>query len=71
MGVAMSALKDGEEVKEPLFERILGRVTLLEVVDPMTGRLIAEPGRVIDEEVAHDIEQTSIETVLIRSGVDL
>ncbi|MGA2296168.1 MAG: DNA-directed RNA polymerase subunit beta' [FCB group bacterium] len=66
-GVEMTALKDGEEIKEPLFERILGRVALLDVVDPLTNKLIAKGGDVIDEEIANDIENSAVEAVLIRS----
>ncbi|ROL62068.1 DNA-directed RNA polymerase subunit beta' [Bacteroidetes/Chlorobi group bacterium ChocPot_Mid] len=66
-GVEMSALKDGEEIKEPLFERILGRVLLQDIIDPITNELIAKAGQVIDEEIGTKIESTSIETVLIRS----
>ena len=66
-GVEMKALKDGEEVKEPLFERILGRVTLLDVVDPLTNKVICAAGVVIDEEIAQTIENSAVESVLIRS----
>ncbi len=66
-GVEMSALKDGEEVKEPLYERILGRVALVELIDPLTDKLLIKPGEIIDEKIAADIEKTSIESVLIRS----
>jgi len=66
-GVEMTALKDGEEVKEPLYERIIGRVTLLDVIDPLTDELIVKAGEVIDEEIARKIEETSIESVRIRS----
>jgi DNA-directed RNA polymerase subunit beta' len=66
-GVEMTALKDGEEVKEPLYERILGRVVLMDVRDPLTDELIANAGDVIDERIATDIEKSSIESVIIRS----
>jgi DNA-directed RNA polymerase subunit beta' len=66
-GVAMSALKDGEEIKESLSERILGRVTLQDVVDPITEELILKGGEVIDEDKAKEIESSSIESVTIRS----
>jgi len=66
-GVEMTALKDGEEVKEPLFERILGRVVLMDVRDPLSDELIANAGDVIDEKIAGDIEKSSIESVIIRS----
>ena len=66
-GVEMTALKDGEEVKEPLFERILGRVALLDVEDPISGNVIAKGGEVLDEDLANAIEQSSVESVVIRS----
>lgn len=66
-GVEMTALKEGEEIKEKLSERILGRVALRDIVDPLSDELILKAGEVIDEEIAAAIENTSIESVLIRS----
>ncbi|MFP4527575.1 MAG: DNA-directed RNA polymerase subunit beta', partial [Candidatus Kapaibacterium sp.] len=66
-GVEMAALKDGEEVKEPLYERILGRVALMDVVNPITGEVIVKSKELIDEQKAGEIEQSSIESVVIRS----
>jgi DNA-directed RNA polymerase subunit beta' len=66
-GVVTGALKEGEDVKEPLAERILGRVSVRDVVDPMTGEPIVHSGEVIDEEKSNRIAETSIETVEIRS----
>ncbi|MCU0452403.1 MAG: DNA-directed RNA polymerase subunit beta' [Bacteroidetes bacterium] len=66
-GVLTGALKEGEDVKEPLAERILGRVSLQEVVDPLTGATIVHAGELIDEEKSTAISETSIEAVLIRS----
>ncbi len=66
-GIPVSALKEGEDVKEPLSERILGRVTLDVVTDPLNGEVLVEAGGMIDEIVAAKIASTSIETVLIRS----
>ncbi|MEI6089701.1 MAG: DNA-directed RNA polymerase subunit beta' [bacterium] len=66
-GVRMSALKDGEDVKEPLGERIIGRTTLTDVIDPLTDEVIVKAGQTITETLAQKIENTSIETVLIRS----
>ena len=66
-GGEMRALKDGEEVKEPLKERILGRTSLVDVVDPLTGETYCTKGSVIDEEIAEKIEHSPIEAVLIRS----
>ena len=66
-GVEMTALKDGEEVKEPLTERIVGRTALRDIIDPMTDELVLRGSGLIDENVAAKIEATSIEAVLIRS----
>ncbi len=66
-GVVTGALKEGEDVKEPLAERILGRVSVHDVVDPMTNKVIVSAGEIIDEDKSHEISETSIETVEIRS----
>jgi len=66
-GIPVSALKEGEDVKEPLAERILGRVSLDHIIDPLTQDVLLEAGGMVTEEVAAKIASTSIETVLIRS----
>jgi len=66
-GVEMSALKDGEEVKEPLFERILGRVALMDVYDPISNDLIIKGGELIGENLSSMVESSAVEKVLIRS----
>jgi len=66
-GLQVSALKDNEEVVEPLSERILGRVSVHDVYNPITEELICLMGDEITEEIAMKIEETSIEMVEIRS----
>jgi len=66
-GLTISALKDNEEIVESLFERILGRVTLHDVYHPLNGKLIVEAGNEITEEIAQEIEESTIENVEIRS----
>jgi DNA-directed RNA polymerase subunit beta' len=66
-GMEMRALKDGEEVKESLYERILGRVSLYDVTDPLTGELIVKKGTLLDETVSRRIEDSAIESVFVRS----
>src|SRR5690606_33970447 len=66
-GVTTSALKDNEDVVEPLYERILGRVSLHDVFDPLSGELIVAGGDEIDEDKARLIEASAIESVEIRS----
>ncbi|MBC5774101.1 DNA-directed RNA polymerase subunit beta' [Pontibacter sp. KCTC 32443] len=66
-GLEVSALKDNEDIVESLSERILGRVTVHDVYDPITNELIVESGSEITEDIARDIENTAIEAVEIRS----
>jgi DNA-directed RNA polymerase subunit beta' len=66
-GIATTALKDNEDIVEPLYDRILGRVSLHDIYDPISDVLIAEGGIEITEEVARKIEEAGIETVEIRS----
>ncbi|MDN5205164.1 DNA-directed RNA polymerase subunit beta' [Fulvivirgaceae bacterium BMA10] len=66
-GLVVSALKDNEDVVEPLSERILGRVSVHDVYDPITEELLLSAGEEITEEIAKQIDATSIEEVEIRS----
>ncbi len=66
-GIATSALKDNEEIVEPLYDRIIGRTSLHDVYDPHNDELIVEAGSEITEEVAKQIEESAIDTVEIRS----
>ena len=66
-GQVVTALKDNEEVVEALSERILGRVSVHDIYDPITDELIVESGAEITEEIADKIEATSIDEVEIRS----
>jgi len=66
-GVYTTALKDNEDVIEPLYDRILGRVSLHDVYDPVTGELLVGADQDIDEEIALKIENSSVEGLEIRS----
>jgi len=66
-GIVVRALKDNEDVVEPLAERILGRVSVHDVFDPISDELILSSGEEINEIIAKRIEETSIEEVEIRS----
>lgn len=66
-GLATSALKDNEEIVEPLFDRILGRTSLHDVYHPHTDELIVKAGVEIDEDIANIIEEAGIDSVEIRS----
>ncbi|MEA3245711.1 MAG: DNA-directed RNA polymerase subunit beta', partial [Gemmatimonadota bacterium] len=73
MGLEIGALKEGEDIIEPLSERIVGNVAAEDVEDPQlldeSGRrtLLVETGQMIDEDTARAIEESGIETIKIRS----
>lgn len=66
-GLTVEALKDGEDIKEPLSERILGRAALQNITDPLTRKVVVKAGEIIDEELAAKVSETSIQSVEIRS----
>ena len=66
-GIRISALKDNEDIVEPLADRIIGRVSVHDVEDPLSGDLIVAANEMIDEAKAKGIAETSIEEVEIRS----
>ena len=66
-GVKTEALKEGEDIKESLAERILGRVTVTDIIDPVSKKVIMKAGEQIDEELAEEISESPIESVEIRS----
>ena len=66
-GLECTALKSGDEVISSLAERILGRVSVHDVVNPKTGEVIVPAGEEITETLADQIEKAEIEMVEIRS----
>jgi DNA-directed RNA polymerase subunit beta' len=66
-GIFTTALKDNEDIVEPLYDRILGRTTLHDVHDPITGELLVSAGEDIEEEIAKKIENSPLEGIEIRS----
>ena len=66
-GLQCTALKNGDEVISSLSERILGRVSVHDVINPKTGEVIVEAGEEITEAIADSIEASDIESVEIRS----
>ncbi|MFL5810331.1 MAG: DNA-directed RNA polymerase subunit beta', partial [Flavisolibacter sp.] len=66
-GIATSALKDNEDIIEPLSDRIEGRTSLHNIYHPLTDELIIEAGEEITAEKAKQIEDAVIEAVEIRS----
>ena len=66
-GLVCTALKNGDEVISTLYERILGRVSVHDIINPTTGELIVAAGEEITEPIAQAIEDSPIESVEIRS----
>ena len=66
-GLVCTALKNGDEIISSLSERIIGRVSVHDVVDPTTGEVLVSAGEEITEAKAKAIEDSPIESVEIRS----
>jgi DNA-directed RNA polymerase subunit beta' len=66
-GIATTALKDNEDIIEPLSDRIEGRTSLHDVYDPQSDELLVAGGDEITTEIARKIEDAGVEVVEIRS----
>ena len=66
-GLVCTALKNGDEIISSLYERILGRVSVHDIIHPTTGELIVKSGEEITEAKAKIIDESPIESVEIRS----
>ena len=66
-GIFTTALKDNEDIVEPLYDRILGRTSLHDVYDPISNELLVAAGQDINEDTAAGIENSALEGIEIRS----
>src|SRR5690349_8794056 len=69
-GLSVGPLKDGEDIIEPLADRVLGRVVAEDVVHPISNEVIVEVGMLVDEEIAARIDEAAkagLEKTRIRS----
>ena len=66
-GLTVRAVVDGGEVLETLAERVLGRCSATEILDPLSGEQLVDAGTLIDEAVVEIIDRAGIESVKIRS----
>jgi DNA-directed RNA polymerase subunit beta' len=69
-GLSVGALKDGEDIIEPIADRVLGRVMSEDVVHPISNEVVVEAGQLVDEEIAERIDEAAragLEKVRIRS----
>ncbi|MDT8437149.1 MAG: DNA-directed RNA polymerase subunit beta' [Gemmatimonadota bacterium] len=67
LGLDVSALKEGEDIIEPLRDRVAGAVAREDVVDPISDETIVKAGEIIDEEAAEAIDEAGLPSVKIRS----
>ena len=66
-GLTATAIKRNDDVVQTLYDRILGRVALNDVIHPLTGEVICKAGEEITEAIAEAIEKSPLESVEIRS----
>ena len=66
-GLTVSSLTEGGEIIEHIGDRILGRVALDDILDPVTGEVLVEANQEIDENLVKGIEDAGLEKVKIRS----
>ena len=66
-GLVCTDLKNNDEVIATLYERILGRVSVHDIIHPTTGELLVAGGQEITEDIAKRIQDSPIESVEIRS----
>ncbi|NLI57675.1 MAG: DNA-directed RNA polymerase subunit beta' [Clostridium sp.] len=66
-GIEVSDIKDGNEVIEPLHERLVGRYPASRIIHPETGEIIVDTNRLITDEDADQIIEAGIKKVKIRS----
>ncbi|WP_430400230.1 DNA-directed RNA polymerase subunit beta' [Flavobacterium sp.] len=66
-GVEVEALKKNEEIVESLGERILGRVTLNDIINPLTSEVIVKAGEEIKESSLQAINESPLERIEVRS----
>ncbi len=66
-GLVCTEIKNNDEVVASLGERILGRVSVHDIVDPLTGEIIVAAGEEINDDAADRIDASPIESVEIRS----
>ena len=66
-GLVCTEIKNNDEVVASLGERILGRVSVHDIVDPLTGEVIVAAGQEINDAAANRIDASPIESVEIRS----
>ena len=68
-GIEIRHVKDGGEIKQRLSERVLGRVLLYPVYDPVSGEQLFPENTLVDEAVARKLDEAEVASVMIRSAL--
>jgi len=68
-GFAMKAVVQGGDIIEALRDRILGRVTATDVIDPNSGATIIEAGTLLDEKLVDLIDNSGVDEVKVRTPI--
>lgn len=68
-GFNMKAVVQGGDIVEALRDRILGRVTASDVIDPNTGSTLIEAGTLLDEKLVDLIDESGIDEVKVRTPI--
>jgi DNA-directed RNA polymerase subunit beta' len=66
-GIELSTIREGYEEVVPLWQRLIYRIPVKNVVDPLSGKMLAKAGNMIDVETAKTIYEAGIEKVEVRS----
>jgi DNA-directed RNA polymerase subunit beta' len=67
LGLEISALKEGEDIIEPLGDRVVGNVAREDIVDLISDEVIVKAGEIIGDDAAEAIEEAGLQSVKIRS----
>nr|WP_227665298.1 DNA-directed RNA polymerase subunit beta' [Magnetococcus marinus] len=67
IGITVAALVEGNDVVETLGDRLLGRTPVSDIKDPITDELLVKAGTIMDEDIVEKIENSNVDSVLIRS----
>jgi DNA-directed RNA polymerase subunit beta' len=68
-GITIRSVTEGGNIIVPLSDRILGRVPVEDLVDPLSGEMIVRGGHLIDEAIVERLSLTNIDSILMRSGL--
>src|SRR5699024_520634 len=68
-GLEVQALKKNEEIVETLGDRVLGRIALNDVIDPISQKTLVKAGEELDEDIVKQINNSALDTIEVRSAL--